>query len=75
MTKWQDIWDIVETTKVITRFDGQTFEVKRWIIVDKETNEPLDTKRGYSDISGARNGASHRFRQIIKHMEKELLGK
>ncbi len=78
MNKWQDLFDLERVRETIERDKDDTFEKTTWYIIDKISKERVFNKsrpHGYSEEQSAKCGAAHMFRQIIKAMEKELLGK
>jgi len=78
MNKWEDLFEIRQERETKKRKDGSEFEVNHWFVYNKLTGQKDFSKArpyGYSDLTSAKSGAAHRFRQIIKVMEKELLGK
>lgn len=76
-TKWEDLYEIRQESTEKTRHDKTKFTVNHYYVYDKGTGQKHFTKSrpyGYSDLISAKCGAAHRFRQVIKIMEKELLG-
>ena len=77
-SKWEDLFKIETVRETMKRKDGSEYSVTRHYVIDLGTGQRHFTKSrpyGYSDLISAKCGAAHRFRQIVKVMEKELLGK
>lgn len=75
MNKWSDVFEIIQERTEATPKESAKI---RYYVIDKFTREKHFTKSrpyGYTDIASAKSGAAHRFRQITKVMERELLGK
>lgn len=78
MNKWEDLFEISRVEEEFKSVNGEVHPKVTYYIVNKATGDRVFTKMrkyGYSQESSAKSGAAHMFRQIIKVMEKELLGK
>ena len=75
--KPEDVFDIVREIRTITREDGSEFTVWSHYLIYKATGEkhfPKTRPYGYSDIRDAKRARTRLANDIIRTMEKELLG-
>lgn len=78
MNKPEDMFDILQEDRVHTREDGSQFTTRPYYLIYKATGEkhfPKSRPYGYGCMRDAVRARTRLFNDIIRTMEKELLGR